>query len=93
MLRYAVRFCALSIALVAVRGARAQEWEPLHGPNGGVVLAILRSGAIVLLGSTDRVFISTDQGGTWNNRSEGIVGVQAAALARDSAGRLYAGVD
>jgi photosystem II stability/assembly factor-like uncharacterized protein len=54
------------------------QWNRLPGPPGGTVYDIASYGNIVCVGIEDEVYVSTDGGFTWINKSRGISGTVMA---------------
>jgi photosystem II stability/assembly factor-like uncharacterized protein len=66
--RHRVLIILLLTALLAVAGARAQQWQPL-GPEGGTVRSLAydpqNPDRIFLGTSAGRIYLSTDNGASW----------------------------
>ncbi|MEK7831195.1 MAG: hypothetical protein AAB401_08930, partial [Acidobacteriota bacterium] len=68
-------------------------WQPTNGPYGGNVSALAVSGSAIFAGtSRGGVFVSNDQGASWQPTGEGIISRYVSSLLV-SGGNIYVGTD
>ena len=68
------------------------EWQQTNGPYGGVFNTIAVSGANVFAGTEFGMFLSTNNGTSWNVVSNGLPNINIASIAI-SGGNIFAGTE
>lgn len=96
--RIVVIAAAASLVAVGVAWAGVGRWGPSHGPEGGLVSALVidpSNSAVLYAGTSHGVFKTTNAGVAWSDVSAGLTDPSVTAIAIDPRrpGVVYAGTE